>query len=300
MCSMRKVFFSLFAIYWLTYLSVCSQTGNILNCENVYQVKESTTLVVLDDSSTTYNEIVRQTIDQYWTISPIKYIFRYELELYLGEREYTMILKNGATRIERRAAGSSEIQFNEIGIYPCNRGYSLSNYHARDAYAKIRVSDIDQPATYLYKLKALIPAMHLYLLYLDQGEINKNNFQKQLDKWMNDSPQVTHDMTLYVPLEEMPPRFNNQESFERYYDHPVRVVPRDTIQHVLSDALENVAILNIHPDLADIQVIASNGHILYAAPTLTYKVLSTDDIINLSRVVSGRKPRKGLIKILNN
>jgi len=297
---MKKAFFSLFAICLFSYLPVCSQTGNILHCENVYQIKESTTLVVLDDSSTTYNEIIRQAIDTYWTISPVKYISRSELELYLGEREYTMFLKNGATRIERRAAGSSEIQFNEIGIYPCNRGYTLSNYHARDAYAKIRVSDIDQPETYLYKLQALIPAMHLYLLYLDQGEINKNNFQKQLDKWMNGNPQVIHDMTLYVPLEEMPTRFNDQESFERYYDHPVRVVPRDTIQHVLSKNPEGMAILDIHPDLANLQVITSHGHMLYAAPTLEYKVLSTDDIINLSRVVSGKKPRKGLMKILNN
>ncbi len=283
----------------LIHVELNAQTGNKLRYHEIYQIKASQTLVVLDDSATQYNQIMKAVIDEHWTISPVIYITESELKPYLGEQGYTMILKNGAKRIERRAAGSSEIQFNEIAIYPCNRGYTLSNYHARDAYAKIRVSKVAQPDSYLYKLDALILAMHRYLTFLDQGTIDKNAFEKQLQQWMNKDTDSLAHMTLLVAEEEMPERLSDSTSWSRYYDYQVRVLPRNEILNLLQDPPTAKAVLHLHPHLAEIKVISSEGIILYSAPTIEYKELTISDIINLSRAVSGKKPHKGLLKLLH-
>ncbi|MEM9721687.1 MAG: hypothetical protein AAGA10_20640 [Bacteroidota bacterium] len=95
-----------------------SQTGNYLTCERVFEVKSTTTVVVLDDTASTFNKIVRRAVEKYWKISPIAFTTESQIIPYLGKREYSFLIKNQAMRIEKRVKGESKIQFNEIALYP--------------------------------------------------------------------------------------------------------------------------------------------------------------------------------------
>jgi len=283
----------------LTVRLLSAQIGSQIHCESMHEIRNSTTLIVLDDSATTYNTIVKETIDQHWHISPVQYIHRAELPNYLGKRGYTMLLKNGETRIERRVSGSSQIQFNEIAVYPCNRGSELNNYHARDAYAKIRVEDIHQPASYLYKLDILLKAMHRYLVYADSEGLDKNNYEKQLPRWLNDSVGLLQDMTLYVATEDMPARMDTQSKIERYYDHAIRLIPRDSIPTLIEQNPNKSALLHLYPNVSQIYVVTESGQILYGQAPKAYKVFERADLMMISRAVEGKKLGGGFWDLFN-
>ncbi|MEM6629384.1 MAG: hypothetical protein AAF694_06905 [Bacteroidota bacterium] len=263
-----------------------SQTGNYLTCERVFEVKSTTTVVVLDDTASTFNKIVRRAVEKYWKISPIAFTTESQIIPYLGKREYSFLIKNQAMRIEKRVKGESKIQFNEIALYPGYRTIENEAFHARDAYAKIRVDSLQKVETYLYKLEGLIHAMHEYLIYASQGKVRKNTYGKDLDRFLNQFHSSLSQKTLYVTEEDIPAEYKGLTEF---YDHSLTFVSKDELQQLLADERPDAAFLHIHPLVSWIYVIdISSGQILYGKKTTEYKSLTSQDFRNLSKAV-GKK-----------
>ena len=264
-----------------SYHVLLGQTGNYLTCERVFEVKSTTTIVVLDDSSSTYNQIMRRAMEKYWDISPVEFTTESQIIQYLGDRAYTFLIKNQAIRIEKRVKGESRIQFNEIALYPGYRTIENEAFHARDAYAKIRVDSLHKTDSYLYKLEGLIHTMHEYLEYASQGKIRRNTYGKDLNRFLNQYHARLSQKTLYVTEEDVPDRY---KELLAYYEHSLSFVSKAELQELIAKKSSDAAFLHIHPLVSWIYVIdISSGHILYGKKTTEYKTLTSQDFRNLSR-----------------
>ena len=287
---MQRIMKSLFLLLTLLALnsstSLLAQTGHIQSLESLPYLKSSTTLVVLDSialGETPYNIIIKNFIDQHWTISSTRYIPRDSLTDYLTDRRYSMLFKNDVLRAERRVKGTSFIRFNEIGVYLMTRN-NLDNYRSSDAIAKILAVDIRDTATYQYKLGTLLKAMHLYLKDIQSQRLTKNNYEKKLNQYLNQYNALVPDYTLLVNVEELPDKIKSPKRIKRYYDFPVSLVSKDSIRTHVYQETEKMAILHIHPRNSGIQVIAcEDGKILYAAKTSRYGRISPEDFISIVR-----------------
>ena len=274
------------------YKALSGQTGNYLTCERVFEIKSTTTVVVLDDSASTYNQIMRRAVEKYWKISPVEFTTESQIIPYLGKREYSFLIKNQATRVEKRVKGESKIQFNEIAIYPGYRTIENEAFHARDAYAKIRVDSLHKAESYLYKLEGLIHAMHRYLVYTSQGKIRRNTYGKDLNRFLNQNGSSISQKTLYVTGEDVPEHY---KGLLDYYDHSLRFVDKAELRQLIEEESSDAVFLHIHPLVSWIYVIdISSGNILYGKKTTEYKSLTSQDFRNLSKAAEkkGRDWRK--------
>ena len=262
------------------------QTGNHLTCERVFEVKSTTTVVVLDDYDSEYNDIMRRTMQRHWTLTPIEFTTESNKSLFLGNRDYSILMKNQAVRVEKRVKGEFKIHFNEIGLYPGYRALDKEDLHARDAYAKIRVDSLHKTETYLYKLEGLIRAMHDYLVYADRGNIRRNTYEKDMRQYLNEGASSLASKTLYVTYQDVP---KESEHLVDAYPYPFTFVEKSELQRKIAQGDSSAAFLHIHPLVSQIYAIdITTGKILYGGRTLQYKMLSKEDFRNLSRVTEKR------------
>lgn len=289
MASFSKFTSLLFLFFLLLYGQVLCQTGNHLTCERVFEVRSTTTVVVLDDYDSPYNEIMRRAMHRYWKITPIEFTTESKKFMFLGSRDYTILMKNQAVRVEKRVKGEFKIQFNEIGLYPGYRALDKQDLHARDAYAKIRVDSLHKTETYLYKLEGLIHAMHDYLVYAAQGNIRRNTYEKDMKTYLNRSSSELASKTLYVTYQDVP---KEEQHLVDAYQHPFTFIEKADLQSKIAQEDSAAAFLHIHPLVSQIYVIdIPTGRILYGGKTIRYKTLSKEDFRNLSQVA--RKKEKG-------
>ena len=271
------------------YNQAIGQTGNHLTCERVFEVGSTTTVVVLDDYDSEYNDIMRQAMQRHWTLTPVKFTTESQKIPFLGNRDYSILMKNQAVRVEKRVKGEFKIHFNEIGLYPGYRTLDKEDLHSRDAYAKIRVDSLHKTETYLYKLEGLIHAMHDYLVYASQGNIRRNTYEKDMKQYLNEKVSTLASKTLYITYQDVP---KEDKHLVDAYQHTFKFIDKSELQEKIALGDSSAAFLHIHPLVSQIYAIdMSTGEILYGGRTLRYKTLSQEDFRNLSRVAE--KTSKG-------
>lgn len=273
--------YSLIFFLFTLYIQGLGQTGNHLTCERVFEVRSTTTIVVLDDYDSEYNDIMRRAMQRHWTLTPVIFTTESKKVLFLGNRGYSILMKNQAIRVEKRVKGDFKIQFNEIGLYPSYRALDKEDLHARDAYAKIRVDSLHKTETYLYKLEGLIHAMHDYLIYAGQGNIRRNTYEKDMKQFLNGEASTLATKTLYVTYQDVP---KEAEHLVDAYQHPFKFIDKATLQRKIALGDSSAAFLHIHPLVSQIYAIdIATGKILYGGRTIRYKTLSQEDFRNLSK-----------------
>ena len=286
----RYVFIFSISLFFLTH--VMAQTGRALSISKLPLLKETTTLVVLDDSASDYNEILQSAIESHWKITPYKFIHQAELEEYMAVKGYSLLVKNNAQRVERRVRGDVVIQFNEIGLYLNNKS-ALENFTSIDALARIRVKDIEAPENYTYKLGALLQSMHQYLEFIDRDDVNKNNYPKKSTQYFNAQHDRLKDLTLLINQKDLSEAFEELDSLESVYKHSIKVVSCQEIQEAIQNKREDIAFLHLYPNIAQIQVIAAhNAEIMYSFPAERYKRFSPKDLSNISNAANGKLRKK--------
>ena len=288
-----KRYIAIFSVS-LLLIPAFAQTGRALSISKLPLLKETTTLIVLDDDSTSaYNEILQPFIENHWKITPYKFIHEAELPEMMAVKGYSLLVKNNAQRVERRVRGDVVIQFNEIGLYLNNKS-ALENFTSIDALTRIRVNDIKTPEAYTYKLEALLTAMYQYLIFIDRDDVNKNNYPKKSAEYLNPDHERLKSMTLLINEEDVPESLDSLAAIQEYYQHPVKIVSCREIKQAIQEKSDSVAFLHVYPNVAQIQVIAAqNAEILYSFPAERYKQFGIKDLENISDAANG-KPRKKL------
>ena len=277
-------------LFLLALMEGLSQTGNHLTCERVFEIKGTTTVIVLDDIESEYNRIMREAVEKHWKITPYKFTTESKKILFSASRDYSLLMKNQAVRVEKRVKGDFQIHFNEIALYPSYRIVENEDLHARDAYAKIRVDSLHKSETYLYKLEGLIHSMHNFLVYASQGNIRRNTYAKDMKRFLNLHASELSSKTLYITSQDLAEEY---QPFMEAYEHSMKFVEKDQLEAKIRSGDPRAAFLHIHPLVSQIYVVdIATGRILYGNRTEQYKKLSIGDIENLSR--AGRKREKGL------
>lgn len=264
-----------------------AQTGRYQNVRKFSGFKSTTTLIVLEDSNAAYNAALRAATDNgRWTVTPVKYIYRSELEPYLINPDYSMLIKNNQFKVVRRASGNDILRSNDVGVYRCNQG-DLSNYATVDAIATIRLLDVMREEDYVYKLSGLIEAMHDYLLFLDNNAVRPDMHDKMMEQYFNARNAELADRKLLICEDEV------DESLDpsRYYKNDVEVVEKSVIQQAVLEHQPGKAFIHMHPRKLYLMVIATeNGQVLYYESLKTSKPFSKK---NLSAIAKSIKKALG-------
>ena len=264
-----------------------AQIGQKRSCEKVGELKKTTTLIVLDEKKDSeYNQLIRHTIDTYWRITPIMYIPSSELEQYLGNSAYSMLVRNNAQRIARRGGGRvSVIQNNDLALYLCNQG-ELTNYLAGDALAMVRLKDVMKTEDYLYELPGLIQSMQSYIQFLQEEKIDENNFEKEIKRYANQNVADLRSMTLMLRKEDVPEKLQDIKKLEKVYGHAVEIATEAQIAEALKNNEGNVAFLHLHPRQREFFIIqAAGGRLIYHALVQDYGELKAKDFAVLAKKI---------------
>lgn len=261
-----------------------AQTGRYQNVRKFSGFKSTTTLIVLEDSNAAYNAALKAATENgRWTVTPVKYIYRSELEPYLINPDYSMLIKNNQFKVVRRASGNSILRSNDVGVYRCNQG-DLNNYATVDAIATIRLLDVMREEDYLYKLSGLVEALHHYLLFLDGNAVNPDMHDKMMEKYFNTSNADLAGMKLLIAEDEVDDTFDPS----RYYTHEVEVVEKSVIQQALMEHQPGKVFLHMHPRKLYLMLIATeNGHVLYYESLKNDKPFSKKNLAAISKAIKG-------------
>lgn len=276
--------FSLLMALSLAASPLRAQVGQLRSCEKLPQLKQTTTLVVLDDQETAYNQRMRQTIEAYWDITPVKYISQNELPTYLGNAAYSMLVRNNAQRMVRRTGGrTSTVKNNDLGLYLCNQG-PMENYLAGDALVMVRLEDVMQTDAYLHKLTGLVQAMLQYLAFLENEQVDENSYDKAIKTYAVRNAARLAEVTLLVCESDLPPKLRKPERLAKVYGHPVEVVDEQAIAEALEAQREGTAFLHLHPRQREFFVIeVAGGTLLYQAEVHSYGQLKFRDFATMGK-----------------
>lgn len=280
--NISKIFFVPIIVYGC--LSVHSQTSTPRGCESYRFFKGTTTLIVLDaGDSSRYNDIMKATIEKYWTVSPYKIITLTEMYPLLANDEYSILVKNGTERTIRRVKGTSVIKNSEIGLFVAGRG-SLDMYVANDAVAYIKLGNLLEIDAYDYKLGGLVQALHYYVSeFLAIKDIDRDNHPKEEAFFLNQYNHQLKDHTLFIYKGDLPEGMS-VEDVQKRYKFPVEVVEKERIEEAVLNQEEGVAFLHVYPRAKMIQVIkASGGVFLYGAPSIKYGEFRGKDMAAISK-----------------
>lgn len=260
-----------------------AQIGRFQNVRKFSGFKTTTTLIVLEDSSEVYNNALKlATEGGRWSITPIKYIKRSELNPYLVNPDYSMLIKNNQFKVVRRAGGNNSIlRSNDIGIYRCNQG-EINNYATVDAVATIRLLDVTREEQYVYKLGGLVQALHHYLQFLDAKPVSPDMHDKMVEEYFNTSNGDLAGMTLLICEDDVTETFDPS----RYYAHKVEVVEQSEIQQAIAERQKGKVFLHMHPRKKYVMLISTeNGHILYYEPLNKGKPLNKKNFSSISKAI---------------
>ncbi len=269
----------------LTYTEVYSQTATDRGAEFYRLFKGTTTLIVLDEGdSSLYNDLMKEAIEKYWTISPYEFIRQTQLYSYLNKSDYSLLVKNSTERTIKKVRGTSVIRNNEIGLFVSGRG-AMDLYVANDAVAFIKFEDVLKVDQYAYKLKGLVRAMHNYVTdFLAMKEIDRHNREKEENIFLNQHNPQLRDHTLYINKEDMPSSLQKTENIEKRYKFPVKLVNENEIREAIDQEKKGIAFLHLHPRVKLIQVIRTeDGHFLYSGSSAKYNQFIGRDLAAISK-----------------
>lgn len=273
-------------IVWGNMLN--AQIGQLRSCEKIKYFKTTTTLIVLDDeSNSAYNKAIRHTIDNYWRLTPVKFIPESELKNYFGNDQFSMLVRNSAQRVHRRAGGrTSTIKHNDLALYICDQG-PLENYLGGDAIAMVKLDDVMRVDDYLYELTGLVQNMQVYVDFIENEKIDKNNYEREILRYAVERVGDLANFNLLICADDLTASMNNPEKLAKTYKYPVEIVSKEKIAEAIAAQKGDVAFMHLHPRQREFFIIhAAGGRLLYHAKVNDYGELKMKDFSILSKRIA--------------
>ena len=243
---------------------------------------KTTMLVVLFEDEPEYNQLLTSTIEKYWKITPYKIIPFGELNEYINDYEYSMMIRNNSERIVKRVGRTDRIKSNHLAIYNGNKGMDLRGYTGADALTQYHFEDINETSDYAWKLPVIIKSMQHYLFFLKDNEITEDNHQKKVEEFNNELSRTIGKRTLYLLKEQLSDDFNDIRKIQKTYKYAVKISTKEELAGLINQEDGDAAFIHLDPRVKDIYVMtADTGRILYHASVHERGSLGKKDFSNL-------------------
>ena len=263
---------------------VAAQNGRTPALEEFPTFRKSTLLAILYENEPEYNRVIKSAIESYWTITPYKFIQYSELNEYINNYDFSMLVRNGSERIVKRVNSTDRIKSNHLAIYNGNKGLNLRSYTGADALTQFQFKDIEQTSDYAYILPAVIQSMQHYLNFIDKEEISEDNHEKKVEIFNNELAGTIGEKTLFLLEEQLSDDFKDIEKIQKAYKHNVQIVDKEILAQAIEEQNPNVVFMYLDPRVKDIYILAADGgRILYHASVHERGSITKRDFMNLSR-----------------
>jgi hypothetical protein len=201
----------------------------------IKQFTGSTTLVVLEDGTSAFNVYIKRAMEEYWKITPFKFIKSTEFAEKRTDPSYSFILLT-ETDFER---DKSHAAYNFINLL---QGKDVEEIDQMPEICAIPLSFASEDdLEYGYKLGAILSFIQKHAeLISDNPALTGRRYLKYYNK---NVPQITGKIIL-VRQEDLAPSVNSIDKIKALYKNRMEIVPEEEIIKAIKEKAPNTLILH--------------------------------------------------------
>lgn len=209
--------------------------------EDAEKFKKSVTCIVKeDDPFSFYNAEIKDAVDKYWKVTPVKYITTEEFNVMRNDPSYSFIVLT-ITNFSNDKSGSTYDFLNLL------LGADVDELDQLPEFCAIPLCFSGAPEEeYSYKLGLIIRFMEYHA-----GLVMKNPTLSALRylKYYNRNVPSIKDKTILVRQDDLAPEVNTPERITAYYPYKIRIVDEEEIIRAIEEKQKDVLIVHkVGPD----------------------------------------------------
>jgi hypothetical protein len=231
----------LFALLVLSALVAAAQVRPYPTVADAEKFKSSETCVVMESNQISfYNAEIKNAVNQYWKVTPVKFITESEFNLTRTDPSRSFIVLT-ITNFSNDKSGSAYDFLNLL------LGADVENLDELPEFCAIPLSFAGAPEEeYSYKLGLIIRFMQYHA---DLVMKNPTTSALRYLKYYNKNVPDIKGKTILVKEDDLAPEINTEERIRAYYPNSVRIVDEDEIMRAIEEKEKDVLIVHkVGPD----------------------------------------------------
>lgn len=204
--------------------------------DDAEKFKKSTTCIVKeDDPFSFYNAEIKDAVDKYWKVTPVKYITTEEFNVMRNDPSYSFIVLT-ITNFSNDKSGSTYDFLNLL------LGADVEELDQLPEFCAIPLCFSGAPEEeYSYKLGLIIRFMEYHAeLVMKNPTLSALRYLK----YYNRNVPSIKDKTIFVRQDDLAPEVNTPEKIAAYYPYKVRIVDEDEIIRAIEEKQKDVLIVH--------------------------------------------------------
>lgn len=194
-----------------------------------------TMVVLLDNPLLEYNMVIKEVMEQEWTITPYEYITFKEFEELRRDPQYSFLYMSQVTFENDKT--DARYRFLHLSL---GGDYFRKDQMPDIASVPLAYYSVDED-NYIYKLGILVRFIqnHAILVKEKPNIVSANVLQHY-----NDNMKDIKQKTLYVLEEELAPEVNSTARIKKVYPYKFQIVTKEDITEAIKDRDENKVFLH--------------------------------------------------------
>jgi hypothetical protein len=232
---------ALFALLIMSAVAAGAQQRPYPTVDDARRFKGSTTCVVLEDTPFSfYNQEIRNAVDKYWKVTPVKYISTADFNVMRTDPSYSFIVLT-ITNFSNDKSGSAYDFLNLL------LGADVDGLDELPEFCAVPLSFAGAPEEeYSYKLGLIIRFMQYHA---DLVMKNPTTTALRYLKYYNRNVPEISGKTILVREEDLAPEINTADKIAKYYPYKVRIVDEEEIIRAIENKDKDVLIVHkVGPD----------------------------------------------------
>jgi hypothetical protein len=236
---MKKAVLS--AMLFMSAIAASAQQRPYPTVDDAKKFVGSTTCVVMEDTPFSfYNQEIKNAVDRYWKVTPVRYITTAEFNVMKTDPSYSFIVLT-ITNFSNDKSGSAYDFLNLL------LGADVNDLDELPEFCAVPLSFAGAPEEeYSYKLGLIIRFMQYHA---DLVMKNPSTTALRYLKYYNKNVPEIANKTILVRQEDLAPEINSLERIGKYYPYKVKIVKEDEIIKAIENKDKDVLIVHkVGPD----------------------------------------------------
>jgi len=267
---MKRLFVLLFLSLFVS--SIFAQL-KVANEEEINKFFKTKTIAVLtEDMLSDYDDVIKDAMEKYWTITEFDFIPPQDFEKYAMKKEYSFLVMSSLKVVHKKESMTFKLLNFALG------GGSKDLNRMVDLGSVPVLFEMYDVAPSYYKLGSIIMFMQKNIKYLKE---NPGTTTPGLLKHYNKQKEQIQQKELWLLEEELGPNINTIEKIQAIYPYKVKIVSHDDLKKAIDDQ---------NPDICFLYKIAAIKRI-NQGKTIKLILSTTGDLFYIGQhTVSPKKP----------
>jgi hypothetical protein len=243
---MKKIFFIVFVLV----SNYSDAQFGYDNSKDLMRIKNTITVVVLDDYSSVYNERITYAVKKYWNFSRCIFVQGKDIEPYIADHQYSYLL--------RAHYKSDVLNQNRLAI-AVNKKTKYTGLHLLDHVAYVLYDSGENESEFC--IINLVQGLQNYLINAEAyKDIQGLNEMKRI---CNSKSSIIKTKTLYIYDEYLNGDITSHEKVNEIYNYNVEVVSKEKLEEAILRQNEDVVYYYITPNKDIFIITAKDGNFVY-------------------------------------